>query len=93
MPVKTDVTLANITDDEVTFITSQDNQRLWAVLNINHRCILFHRQFTSRRIKRGVMLKVMKQAGLRLKKIEVSNIPAKKEQRVQEFEAKTIALD
>ena len=41
----------------------------------------------------GVMLKVMKQAGLRLRKVEVSNVPAKKEQRVEEFEDKTIALD
>ena len=54
---------------------------------------MFHRKFTDRRIKKGVMLKVMKQAGLRLKKIEVSNIPAKKEQRVEEFETKTVNLD
>ena len=40
---------------------------------------MFHRKFTDRRIKKGVMLKVMRQAGLRLKKIEVSNVPAKKE--------------
>ena len=54
---------------------------------------MFHRQYPERRIKPGTMLKVMKQAGLRLKKIEVSNIPAKKEQRVQEFEDKTVDLD
>ena len=35
----------------------------------------------------------MKWSGLRLKKIEVSNIPAKKEQRVEEFENKTDSLD
>jgi hypothetical protein len=31
------------------------------------------------------MLKVMKQAGLRKKKIEVSNVPARKEERAVEF--------
>ena len=54
---------------------------------------MFHRQYPERRIKPGTMLKVMKQAGLKLKKIEVSNIPAKKEQRVEEFETKTVNLD
>ena len=54
---------------------------------------MFHRKFPNRRIKPGTMLKVMKQAGLRQKKIEVSNVPAKKEQRVEEFENKTITLD
>ena len=63
------------------------------MLNISQRCVMFHRNFPSRRIKPGVMLKVMKRAGLRLKKIEVSNIPAKKEQRVEEFETKTVNLD
>ena len=31
------------------------------------------------------MLKVMKQAGLRRKKIEVCNVPARKEERAEEF--------
>ena len=35
----------------------------------------------------------MKKAGLRIKKIEISNVPARKEQRVEEFEDKTVALD
>ena len=39
------------------------------------------------------MLKLMKRAGLRLKKIEVANVPTRKEARVEEFEDKTIALD
>ena len=34
----------------------------------------------------------MKQAGLRMKKVEVSNVPAKKEIRVEEFENKTLTL-
>ena len=39
------------------------------------------------------MLKVMRLAGMRLKKVEVSNVPAKKETREEEFEIKTLALD
>ena len=39
------------------------------------------------------MLKVMKLAGLRQKKIEVSNIPARRELRYEEFENKTTTLD
>ena len=31
------------------------------------------------------MLKVMKLAGLRLKKVEISNMPAKLEKRIEEF--------
>ena len=54
---------------------------------------MFHRKFPDRRIKVGVMLKVMRQAGIRIRKVEVSNVPAKKEQRVEEFENKTIELD
>ena len=39
------------------------------------------------------MLKLMKRAGVRLKKIEICNVPTRKEARVDEFEDKTIALD
>ena len=35
----------------------------------------------------------MKQAGLRLKRVEVSNVPAKKEIREEEFDIKKLALD
>ena len=54
---------------------------------------MFHRQFLDRRIKRGVMLKVLKQAGLKLKKVEVCNVPARKEERKDEFENSTVTLD
>ena len=39
------------------------------------------------------MLKVMKQAGLTKKKVEVSNVPARLEERYQEFESTTVSLD
>ena len=39
------------------------------------------------------MLKVMKLGGLKRKKIEISNIPARLEERYEEFDNSTIALD
>jgi hypothetical protein len=39
------------------------------------------------------MLKAMKLSGLKMKKIEISNVPAKREARVQEFRDKIINLD
>ena len=79
------VTLKNITDEEVMFIINQNNLRRWAYLSIPKRCVIFHRTFTNRRIKKGVMLKVMHQAGLMKKKVEISNVAARKEERVDEF--------
>lgn len=40
-----------------------------------------------------MMLKVMRNAGLRRKKIEISNIPGRLEERFEEFDNSTIALD
>jgi hypothetical protein len=76
------VTMSNILDEEFKFITSQYNLNLWASLSIEERCVIFHRTFPNRRIKKGIMLKVMKLSGLRIKKIEISNVPAKRETRV-----------
>lgn len=63
------------------------------MVSVDNRCIVFHRQFPDRRIKRGVMLKVMKLAGLKLKKVEVCNVPARKEARVGEFNRDTVKVD
>ena len=62
-------------------------------MSIDQRCVIFHRQFPNRRILKGVMLKLMKRAGVRMKKIEICNVPTRKEARVEEFEDKTVALD
>ena len=67
--------MQNITDEEVEYITSQDTQYNQAILSIEKRCIMFHRRFTHRRIKKQVMTKVMKQAGMRKKKVTVRNVP------------------
>jgi hypothetical protein len=89
----TRVTVANIKSDEHQFITSQNNQNTWATLSISERCKFFHRTFPDRRISKSVMLKVMKLAGLRKKKIEISNIPARLEERYEEFDNCIVALD
>ena len=39
------------------------------------------------------MLKVMKMAGIKMKKIEVSNVAARKEAREQEFQNSVLSLD
>ena len=39
------------------------------------------------------MLQVMKSAGLRKKKVRIKNVPAKGEQRQDEFESQTLVLD
>ena len=87
------VTLKNITEEEFDYITCQENQRCWATLSIEKRCIVFHRQHLDRRIKKGVMLKVMKLAGLKRKKVEVCSVPARKEERQKEFNHSTVTLD
>ena len=46
---------------------------------------MFHRQFGDRRIKPGVMLKVMKAAGLTKKKVEVSAVATRYIERHSEF--------
>ena len=61
--------MANIKADEFLFITSQRNQFEWATKSIQERCVLFHRTYPNRRIKKAIMLKVMKIAGLKKKKV------------------------
>ena len=39
------------------------------------------------------MAKIMKQAGLKRKKVEICNVPAKKEERSDEFKQDTLSLD
>jgi len=39
------------------------------------------------------MLKVMKLAGLKVKKVEICNVPARKEARAGEFNSSTVKLD
>ena len=79
------VTMQNITNDEVEYITSQDTQYNQAILSIEKRCTMFHRRYPDRRIKKQVMTKVMKQAGLRKKKVNVRNVPHNGHLRQAEF--------
>ena len=85
--------MKNLTDEEFAFICNKDNLRLWAALSIEKRCRLFHRRFNDRHISSRIMLKAMKLAGLRKKKVKVCNIPARKEDRAGEFAEDTLRLD
>ena len=44
--------MRNITDEEIDYITSQDTQYNQAILSIDKRCIMFHRKYPDRRIKK-----------------------------------------
>ena len=44
--------MRNITDEEVDYITSQDTQYNQAILSIDKRCVMFHRRYPDRRIKK-----------------------------------------
>ena len=54
---------------------------------------MFHRTYPSRRIKKAIMLKVMKLAGLKKKKVEINNIPSRLEERYEEFDNSILKLD
>ena len=54
---------------------------------------MFHREFTNRRISEHVLLKIMKQAGMKKKKVHIQSIPARREERQDEFNDATLALD
>ena len=54
------VTCANITEEEVAFITDRQTLREWAPLSLFVRCSMFHRRFPNRRISSQVLTKVMK---------------------------------
>ena len=57
------------------------------------RCCFFHRQFPDRRISPSILKKLMKQAGIKMKKIKVFNAPQRKSLRLEEFDDKIVALD
>ena len=40
---------------------------------------MFHRKFPNGRIKRGVMIKIMKLAGMTRREVQICNVPARKE--------------
>ena len=54
------VSLLNVTDEEVKFICSQENQVACSHLSLKSRCIFFHRQFPDRWIKPRAMSKVIR---------------------------------
>ena len=94
-PIKevTNVTVRNLTPDEMLYLVDQTTMINQATMSLEWRCIMFHRQFPMRRIKKGVLRKVYRMFGVTRKKVEVSCVPARMEARVQEFEQTTLNLD
>ena len=54
--------------------------------------MLFHRRFPDRRIKVGVLRRVMQQAGMKVKAITTLRIAKQRTKRIGEIEEKTLAL-
>ena len=92
-PQETQVTWRNITNEEIEFLISQTNQRIWANLSIEKRCVMFHRTYPNRRIGVSVVQRIYKMFGLKRKKIVVQSIPARIEERHGEFMETTLSLD
>jgi hypothetical protein len=57
---KSRVTCANVTDEELQYITSTEILQKWAPFGIQVRCCFFHRQFPDRRIAPHILTKLMK---------------------------------
>ena len=87
------MTERNITPEEFDYLTSTENLQAWAHLPLLARCIMFHRKFPDRWIRRQTLGTIMRKAGLRKKRVTVRNVPQRKTQRIEEFEDKTIKLD
>ena len=85
--------MKNMTNEEFHYIISHENQRRWAALSLEKRCVLFHRKFNDRHITKRVIAKVMKQAGFKKKKVKVQSVPANEEDREEEFKVAILELD
>ena len=90
---ETKVTVRNVTEDEMLFLTDQDTLYSQATMSLERRCVMFHRQFPWRRIKPGVLRKIYSQFGITRKKVEVSCVPNRMEARMHEFANTTVELD
>ena len=67
----TKVTVKNMTPDEILFLIHNTTLHNQAILSLQKRCIMFHRQFPNRRIKPRVISKIYKYFGIKKKKVKV----------------------
>ena len=86
----TKVTVKNITPDEILFLIHNTTLNNQAILSLHKRAQMFHRQFTNRRIKPRVISKIYRYFGITKKKVKVQNIPARLEERTEEFQQDVI---
>ena len=69
------VTEANLTPEEFTYLTCEENLYAWAHLPLLARCIMFHRKFPDRWIRRQTLGSIMRKAGLKKKRVTIRNVP------------------
>ena len=71
----TRVSMTNITEEEIEFLTNRETIREWSPYSLLFRCNLFHRRFPDRRISAKILRKVMLSMGFKKKVIKVVNAP------------------
>ena len=86
------MTELNITDEELEFILSSETLSDWAPYSLAMRCVMFHRRFPNRWLKTWQLSLIMRKAGLLMKKVLVTNAPARMTQRLEKFENEIISL-
>ena len=86
------MTERNITDEELEFLLDSETLRDWAPFSLAMRCVMFHRRFPNRWMRRLQLSKIMRKAGMTKKKVTVTNAPARLTQRLEKFENEILAL-
>ena len=86
------VTLQNIRDEEIEFLTSSETLRAWAPYSLQWRCTLFHRRYPDRWLAPWTLSQLYRNAGIKKKSILTRRAPQRKTQRLEEFEDKVLQL-
>ena len=89
----TQVTVNNVTEDEMLFLCDSETLRRQASMSLQQRCIMFHRQFPMRRISHKVIRTIYRWFGVTKKKVEVTAVPNRFVERTGEFQQDTVSVD
>ena len=81
-----------IRHNELEFLLDPDTHRDWAHFSLAQRCVMFHRRFPDRWLQPWDLSKIMREAGMRKKRVSVTRAPAKFTQRLEKFDREIVAL-
>ena len=85
-------TVKTLRPEEVEYLTDPDNLYNWAAYPLTWRCVLFHRKFPDRWLRRQELGKLYRQCNIRKKKVTANRAPRQKTLRISEFENKIVDL-